>query len=55
MGSQVETEVWQEPGKVLLNKIVNAHLTVTNYWTPLQSDETEADDETEEERNINNK
>jgi len=53
-GSQVETEVWQ-PGKVLLNKINNAHLTATNYWTPLQSDKTEADDKTEEANNINNK
>ena len=33
----------------------NAHLTATNYWTPLQSDETEADKETEEANNINNK
>ncbi len=54
MGSQVETEVWQ-PGKVLLNKINNAHLNATNYWAPLQSDETEADDEKEEANNIDNK
>ncbi len=36
-------------------KFLNAHLTATNYWTPLQSDETEADKETEEANNINNK
>ena len=53
-GSQEETEMWQ-PGKVLLNKIKNAHLTATNYWTPLQSDKTEADDKTEEANNIKNK
>jgi len=47
--------VWQ-PSKVLLNKINNnAHLTATNYWTPLQSDETEADDKTQEANNTNNK
>ena len=40
---------------MLLNKINNAHLTATNYWTPLQSDKNEADDETEEANNINNK
>ena len=46
--------MWQ-PGKVLLNKINNAHLTATNYWTPLQSDETKADEETEEVNNTYNK
>jgi hypothetical protein len=42
---------------VLSNKIKtdNAYLAATNYWTPLQSDETEEDKETEETNKINNK
>ena len=42
---------------MLSNKITtdNAYLTATNYWTPLQSDENEADNKSEEANNINNK
>ena len=42
---------------MLSNKITtdNAYLAATNYWTPLQSDETKEDKETEETNNINNK
>jgi hypothetical protein len=56
VGSSVETEMWQ-PGKVLSNKITtdNAYLVATNNWTPLQSNETEEDEETEEANNIVNK
>jgi len=48
--------VWQ-PGKVILDKITanHAYLAATNYWTPLQSNETEEDEKEEEEANkINN-
>ncbi len=52
-GSQVESEVWQ-PGKVILDKITtnHAYLAATNYWTPLQSNETEEDEKEEDEANI---
>jgi len=35
---------------VILDKITTNHafLAATNYWTPLQSNETEEDEETEE-------
>jgi len=47
--------VWQ-PGKVILDKIPANHAYLaTNYWTPLQSNETEEDEKEEEEANkINN-
>jgi len=48
--------VWQ-PGKVILDKIRanHAYLAATNYWTPLQSYETEENEKEEEEANkINN-
>ena len=39
---------------MLLDKITtnHAYLAATNYWTPLQSNETEEDEETEEANNI---
>ena len=48
MGSQVESEVWQ-PGKVTLDKITTNHtyLAATNYWTPLQSNDSEEDEKEE--------
>jgi hypothetical protein len=53
MGSQIEAEMWQ-PGKVILNKIESNHtyLAATNYWTPLQSNDNETDDETREANDI---
>jgi hypothetical protein len=45
--------VWQ-PGKVTLDKITtnHAYLAATNYWTPLQSNDSEEDEKEEEEANI---
>ncbi len=39
-----------------MNKIItdNAYMAATNYWTPLQTDENEEGEETEEANKINN-
>ena len=46
--------MWQ-PCKVILNKIESNHtyLAATIYWTPLQYNDNETDDEAEEANNIN--